>query len=80
MMAVVLGVATFFAPMITNFAATGALTIPEGAIQVTALSAGNWFALIMYQLSKLGLLGSAIIVVITGAIVGALKKFTVKAA
>lgn len=74
MMGVVLLVATFFAPMITNFASTGALVIPEGAVQVTALSAGNAFALIMYQISRMGLLGSALIVAIVVAIVVGLKK------
>lgn len=74
MMGVVLLFATFFAPMITEFAATGALTMPEGAVQVTALSAGNWFAFIFYQLSKFKLLGSAIIVVLTGGVIAGIKK------
>ena len=78
MMAIVLCVSSFFAPMITQFAATGALTIPEGAIQVTALSAGNLIAFIFYQLSKLRLLGTAIIVVLTGAVVFGFQKFTKK--
>lgn len=74
MMGVVLGFATFFAPAITSFAATGALAIPEGAVQVTALSAGNWFAFVFYQLSNFKLLGSAIIVVLVAAVIAGMKK------
>ena len=74
MMTIVLGVATFFAPMITNFAVTGALEIPSGAVQVTALSAGNWFGFVMYQLSKLGLFGAFIMIAGTGVIMMGIKK------
>ena len=78
MMGIVLCVASFFAPMITQFAATGALAIPEGAVQVTALSAGNLIGFILYQLSKFRLLGSAIIVVLTGGIIYFFKKLAKK--
>lgn len=78
MMGIVLCVASFFAPMITQFAATGALAIPEGAVQVTALSAGNMIGFILYQLSKFKLLGSAIIIVLTGGIVYFFKKIVKK--
>lgn len=69
MMSVVLSVASFFAPMITEFAKSGAVAIPEGAVQVTAMSAGNLFAYVLYQLSRLGIFGVGLMVVIAaGAI------------
>jgi len=57
MMSIVLLAASFFAPMITTFAKGGGVAIPSGAVQVTALSAGNLFALIIYQLNRLGIVG-----------------------
>lgn len=74
MMGIVLLLATYFAPLITNFAMTGALEIPEGAVQVTALSAGSWFAWVFCLLAKFRLLGSAIIVAVVGALITACKK------
>lgn len=69
MMSIVLSVASFFAPMITEFAKSGAVAMPEGAVQVTALSAGNLFAYVLYQLSRLGILGIGLMIVIAaGAI------------
>ena len=41
MMAIVLLIASFFAPQLTLFAQSGAVSIPEGAASITALSAGN---------------------------------------
>ena len=74
MMGIVLLLATYFAPLITNFAMTGALEIPEGAVHVTALSAGSWFAWVFCLLAKFRLLGSAIIVAVVGALITACKK------
>lgn len=74
MMGIVLLLATYFAPMITSFAMTGALEIPEGAVQVTALSAGAWFSWVFCLLAKFRLLGSAIIVAVVGALIAACKK------
>lgn len=67
MMSIVLSIASFFAPMITEFAKSGATQIPEGAVQVTALSAGNPIAYILYQLSNLGIVG---IILIIGLVAG----------
>lgn len=47
MMAIVLSLATFFAPQLTAFAATGAITVPEGAVSISALSAGNIYAFLI---------------------------------
>lgn len=74
MMGLVLLVATFFAPILTNFAVTGSLEIPEGALQVTAMSAGNWFAYIMYQLTQLGLIGALILLGLSVLVVVGIKK------
>lgn len=69
MMVIVLSVATFFAPQLTQFAANGSVAIPEGAVQITALSAGNMIALILYALSSIGIFGVAIIVLGMGGLV-----------
>ena len=69
MMAIVLLVASFFAPQITQFAASGAVAIPAGAAQITALSAGNLFALILYWIFKLGWIGLVIGLALTAALV-----------
>jgi len=62
MMVIVLSVATFFAPQLTQFATNGSVAIPAGAVQITALSAGNMIALILYALSSIGIFGVLIIV------------------
>lgn len=69
MMAIVLCIASYFAPMITIFAKSGASTIPKGALQVTALSAGNPIAFVLYQLSRLGIVGIALIIVLAAGTV-----------
>lgn len=66
MMAIVLSLATFFAPQLTAFAATGAITVPEGAVSISALSAGNIYAFLidlLFHTKWFGcLIGLAIIV------------------
>lgn len=74
MMAIVLSIASFFAPAITQFAQGGAIDIPEGSTQVTALSAGNLFAYIIYQVMRLKAIGVAILAVLTGIVVWFVKK------
>lgn len=74
MVGIVLLVSSFFAPMITSFAQGGSVAIPEGALQITALSAGNLIALGIYLLSKLGIIGMVLIVAITGGIVVFVKS------
>jgi len=69
MMAIVLCIASFFAPMLTAFAKSGAAKIPEGALQVTALSAGNPIAFISYQICRLGVLGIILLIAVTVGIV-----------
>ncbi|MDO4499754.1 MAG: PTS transporter subunit IIC [Erysipelotrichaceae bacterium] len=62
MMGIVLVVASFFAPQITAFAASGAVAIPEGAASITALSAGNLFAFILHWAFKLKYVGLAVVI------------------
>ena len=74
MMTIVLSVASFFAPMITEFAQGGAMVIPDGAIQVTALSAGNAVAFLLYQVNRLGIAGVCLTVILVAALVYFIKK------
>lgn len=78
MMAVVLLIASFFAPQLTAFAASGSVTIPEGAASITALSAGNLYALILYWIFKLGYIGLAVAVVLAALLVVSNRKFLAK--
>lgn len=73
---VVLLCASYFAPMLTTFAKSGSsIAIPDGAVQITALSAGNLYALIIHLLAKLHLVGISIAVLLTGAFVYVCKIF-----
>ncbi len=69
MMSIVLLIASFFAPQLTAFAQSGAVTIPEGAASITALSAGNLYAFIMYWLFKLRYVGLAIVIAIDAVLI-----------
>jgi galactitol PTS system EIIC component len=62
MMGIVLSIASFFAPILTSFAQGGGVNIPEGAVQITGLSAGNLIAFALYMLSSLGVIGVVLIV------------------
>lgn len=79
MMSVVLLVASFFAPMITLFAQGGGLEIPAGAVQVTALSAGNLIAFIIYQLNRLGIIGVALVIALAAGVLYFTKQKQKKA-
>lgn len=75
MIGIVLSVASFFAPQLTQFAANGGTAIPAGAAQITALSAGNLIALLLHSLSNLEFVGILMIVVAVGALVAWNKKY-----
>lgn len=75
MMTIVLLIASFFAPQITSFAASGAVAIPEGAAQITALSAGNLFAFIEYWIFKLSWIGLIIAVALIVVLVYLNRKY-----
>lgn len=68
-MAIVLLLASFFAPQLTQFAASGAIEMPAGAVQITALSAGNIVAFVLYWLHRLSWAGTAIVVVLGVAMI-----------
>ena len=69
MMAIVLLVASFFAPQLTQFALEGGTAMPEGAASITGLSAGNLVAFALYWLFELSWIGFAITVVLIVAMV-----------
>lgn len=78
MMGVVLVIASFFAPQITSFAASGAIAIPEGAAQITALSAGNLFALILFWIFKLGWIGLGVVIVLAALLIITNRTYLLK--
>lgn len=52
-MTVVLYVLTSFGPALTQMAVDVGYAIPEGAVDITALSAGNWVTWVVFQLGRL---------------------------
>ena len=52
-MVMVLYISSAFAPLLTQVAADIGFAIPEGAVQITGLSGGNWIAWILTTISSL---------------------------
>ena len=52
-MVMVLYIASAFAPLLTQIAADIGFAIPEGAVQITGLSGGNWIAWVLTTISQL---------------------------
>ena len=52
-MTVVLYVCTSFGSSLTEMSVATGFAIPEGAVDITAMSAGNWVSWVMFQLSRL---------------------------
>ena len=52
-MVMVLYISSAFAPLLTQIAADIGYAIPEGAVQITGLSGGNWIAWILTTISSL---------------------------
>lgn len=52
-MIMVLYIASSFAPLLTQIAADIGYSIPEGAVQITGLSGGNWIAWVLTTISRL---------------------------
>lgn len=69
MMVIVLTIASFFAPQLTQFAMDGGTAMPDGATQITGLSAGNLVALALYGLGELSWIGFGITCVLIVAMV-----------
>jgi PTS system galactitol-specific IIC component len=53
-MSVVMLVCTSFGPSLTQMALSIGYKLPEGAVDITALSAGNWVTWVTYQVGRLG--------------------------
>ncbi len=51
-MTMVLYISSAFAPLLTQIAADIGYAIPEGAVQITGLSGGNWIAWVLTTISK----------------------------
>lgn len=69
MMVIVLTIASFFAPQLTQFALDGGVAMPEGATQITGLSAGNLVAFVLYWLGELSWAGFGVTLVAIVAMV-----------
>lgn len=52
-MTMVLYISTAFAPLLTEIAADIGFGIPEGAVEITGLSGGNWIAWVLTSIAKL---------------------------
>jgi PTS system galactitol-specific IIC component len=52
-MVMVLYISSAFAPLLTQIAADIGFAIPEGAVQITGLSGGNWIAWVLTTISQL---------------------------
>lgn len=52
-MTMVLYISSSFAPLLTQIAADIGFGIPEGAVEITGLSGGNWIAWVLTQIAKL---------------------------
>jgi PTS system galactitol-specific IIC component len=52
-MIVVLYISSSFAPLMTEIAKSIGYAIPEGAVQITGLSGGNWIAWVLTNITKL---------------------------
>jgi PTS system galactitol-specific IIC component len=50
---VVLYACTSFGPALTEMAVSIGYTIPEGAVDITGMSAGNWISALLFQVGKL---------------------------
>lgn len=52
-MAIVLYIASSFAPLLTTIAGNIGYEIPQGAVQITGLSGGNWIAWVLTAITRL---------------------------
>ena len=52
-MTIVLYILTSFGPALTQMALSIGYEIPAGAVDITALSAGNWVTWVLYQIGRL---------------------------
>lgn len=52
-MTMVLYISSAFAPLLTQIARDIGYTIPQGAVQITGLSGGNWIAWVLTTITRL---------------------------
>ena len=71
-MSVVLYICTSFGSALTQMAVSIGYTLPEGAVDITAMSAGNWVTYLTYQVSRLASTSPLLATVIMLAIIGVL--------
>lgn len=76
-MAIVLLIASYFAPIITDTAVNTGFKFPENATSITALSAGNLIALVLSLLAKIKVVG---VILILAVVAGVLAVFRTKKA
>jgi Phosphotransferase system, galactitol-specific IIC component len=76
--AIVLTLSSVFGPMITNAARSSGYAFPKGANGITALSAGNMFAWIIWTIMKLKYIGAIICAAIIGGTIYFINKFAYK--
>lgn len=75
MMSIVLLIASYFAPIITDTAKSTGFAFPEGATMITALSAGNWVALFISKLMSWKIIGTIIVVLLIVSLLYIVRKW-----
>lgn len=75
-MVIVLVVASLFAPIITQTAVETGFAFPDGASEITALSAGNYIALFISKIMNLKLIGALIVALLVGAVIYTSNKLS----
>ncbi|SHE64456.1 PTS system IIC component, Gat family [Seinonella peptonophila] len=78
-MAIVLMVASYFGPMITETAVNTGFKFPEGASKITALTGGNWLAFIISQVLNWKWIGALLLAILTGGFLFFTRKTKLKA-
>ena len=73
-MAIILMLASYFAPVITETAINTGFDFPEGATNITALSAGNLVAYVFSLFAKLKIVGVFLIVAFVAAVLYFFRK------
>lgn len=73
-MAVVLMIASYFAPIITDTAISTGFKFPENATTITALSAGNLASYILSSLAKIKVVGMLLILAIVGIVLAVFRN------
>ncbi|WP_251554627.1 PTS galactitol transporter subunit IIC [Neobacillus muris] len=73
-MAIILLIASYFAPIITESAVNTGFAFPENATKITALSAGNLIALILSLLAKIKIVGAILILAIVAGVLAIFRS------